>query len=64
VLVCHCHVVDDAAIRAEIEAGALSADELADRCGAGSRCGGCHATIEAMIELADAALGRRSLTAA
>jgi bacterioferritin-associated ferredoxin len=48
-LVCHCHAVADDAIKAEIAAGALSADELAARCGAGSRCGGCHAVIDELL---------------
>jgi len=49
-LVCHCHAVADDAIKAEILAGALSADDLAARCGAGSQCGGCHAVIEELLD--------------
>lgn len=48
-MVCHCHAVNDAQIRAEIEAGALDADELADRCGAGSHCGNCRPVVEEIL---------------
>jgi bacterioferritin-associated ferredoxin len=48
-VVCHCRAVNDKAIRAEIEAGALDADTLAERCGAGSRCGSCRPVIEAIL---------------
>ena len=48
-VICHCHAVNDTAIRAEIEAGALDADALADRCGAGSRCGSCRPVLEAIL---------------
>jgi bacterioferritin-associated ferredoxin len=49
VLVCHCHAINDRVIRAEILAGAIDADEVAERCGAGSRCGGCLPAIEALV---------------
>ena len=39
--VCHCRAVTDRAIRAEIELGAVDADDVSDRCGAGTRCGSC-----------------------
>ena len=48
-IVCHCRVVSDRRIRAEIENGALTVDEIADRCGAGSRCGSCRPTISVLI---------------
>ena len=48
-MVCHCEAVNDAAIRAEIAEGALDAEALADRCGAGSRCGGCRPVVERML---------------
>ncbi len=49
VVVCHCLAVNDRAILAAIVAGALDADELAERCGAGGRCGGCRPVIEALL---------------
>ena len=48
-VICHCTAVNDKAIRAEIEAGALDADALAERCGAGSRCGSCRPVLEAIL---------------
>jgi bacterioferritin-associated ferredoxin len=48
-VICHCNAVNDKAIRAEIEAGALDADALAERCGAGSRCGSCRPVLEAIL---------------
>jgi bacterioferritin-associated ferredoxin len=48
-IVCHCQVVSDRTIRAEIESGACTMGELARRCGAGSCCGGCRPTIGALL---------------
>ena len=48
-MVCHCGAVNDAAIRSEIEGGALDADVLADRCGAGRGCGGCHEVVAELL---------------
>jgi len=50
VLVCHCVAVNDVRIVEEVVSGALDIDRVADRCGAGSRCGGCHPTIERLLE--------------
>ena len=54
VLVCHCRVISDRAVRAAASAGATSVHEVAAVCGAGGECGGCHPTIEAL--LAEAAI--------
>jgi bacterioferritin-associated ferredoxin len=54
-VICHCFTVNDRAIRAEIEAGALDADELAARCGAGTKCGSCVPVLEAFLALASEA---------
>lgn len=59
-VVCHCRAVNDATIRSEIEQGALTTDEVAARCGAGLRCGGCRVTID---ELVDELLARQLDTA-
>ena len=48
-VVCHCNAVNDARIREEIRSGALDADDLAARCGAGTTCGGCHRIIEHLL---------------
>jgi len=49
VIVCHCHGVSDRRIRREARRGVACPDELAQRCGAGSDCGGCLATIEDLL---------------
>lgn len=48
-VVCHCAAVNDRAIRAEIAAGAIDAETLAERCGAGGGCGSCVPVIEAIL---------------
>lgn len=48
-LVCQCEAVNDRRILAEIVEGAVCADQVAERCGAGARCGGCRPTIEALL---------------
>jgi bacterioferritin-associated ferredoxin len=48
-VVCQCYAVNDRTIRAEIESGALDADDVAERCGAGARCGGCREVVEELL---------------
>ena len=48
-IVCHCRAVNDGRVRAEIESGARCEDDLARRCGAGSRCGGCLPALERLL---------------
>jgi bacterioferritin-associated ferredoxin len=48
-VICHCYAVNDRAIRAEIAAGALDADAVAERCGAGGNCGSCRPVVEAIL---------------
>ena len=48
-LVCLCHGVNERRVRREIEHGASTIDEVAERCLAGSCCLGCHATIDALL---------------
>ncbi len=47
--VCHCRAVTETTIRAAIEAGARSWADLARRCGAGSRCGGCSPLLRQLL---------------
>lgn len=62
-LVCLCHGVNERRVRREIEQGASTIEEVAERCLAGSCCYGCHPTIDALLEehqqTAVAVAGRR-----
>ena len=49
VLVCHCLRVFDGEIRECVRTGARSTAEIADRCGAGTACGGCRDSIESIV---------------
>jgi bacterioferritin-associated ferredoxin len=55
VIVCHCEVVNDRVIRAEVDQGAVTADEIGERCGAGTHCGSCRPTIGALLAALTAA---------
>ncbi len=48
-LVCHCEGVNDKAIRAEIEHGARDVECVAERSGAGVRCGQCVPVVETLL---------------
>jgi bacterioferritin-associated ferredoxin len=49
VIVCSCRAVSDRTVAAAIASGASSVDEVAARCGAGSRCGGCWPEVERLL---------------
>ena len=51
-VICHCEAVNDRRIREEIAAGALDAEALAERCGAGTDCGSCHEALARRIAAA------------
>jgi len=48
--VCVCRAVTSDKVKAAIDAGARSVDDVTAACCAGDDCGACHATIEGMIE--------------
>jgi bacterioferritin-associated ferredoxin len=48
-LVCHCEVVSDHAIRAAISAGAYDTATVGQLCGAGAHCWGCHPALEELL---------------
>ena len=52
--VCSCRAVTDRTVDAAIASGASTIPEVIDRCGAGSRCGGCWPELQRLIELHDA----------
>ncbi|MGD0528138.1 MAG: (2Fe-2S)-binding protein [Polyangiaceae bacterium] len=48
--VCVCRAVTDETVKAAIDAGARSVDDVTAACCAGDDCGSCHAVIEELIE--------------
>ena len=48
-IVCHCHGVTDREIRAAVQCGARNCADVADTCGAGSGCGGCHSVVAEIV---------------
>jgi bacterioferritin-associated ferredoxin len=48
-MVCLCHGVNERRVRREIEHGASTIEEIAERCHAGSCCYGCHPTLDGML---------------
>jgi bacterioferritin-associated ferredoxin len=50
VFVCGCRAVTDREVHEAVQAGARSAAEVAERCGAGSRCGNCVDLVLAVVE--------------
>lgn len=48
--VCICAAVTEAQVRACIDAGASTAQDIGDRCWAGTGCGSCLDRLEVMIE--------------
>jgi bacterioferritin-associated ferredoxin len=48
--VCMCMAVTECQIRACLRDGASSVEEVGERCGAGTGCGGCVETVELLVE--------------
>lgn len=48
-VVCLCQGVSDKSVRASIEAGARTRQQVTAACGAGDGCGTCHRTIKSLI---------------
>ncbi|MEO6122579.1 MAG: (2Fe-2S)-binding protein [Ilumatobacteraceae bacterium] len=48
-IICHCEAVKERAIVESIRRGASSVCEVADLCGAASRCGGCWDSVEELV---------------
>lgn len=55
--VCSCRGVTDQTVWATIISGASCVDEIAARCGAGSRCGACHPLLERLLATASPMTG-------
>jgi bacterioferritin-associated ferredoxin len=52
-ILCHCRAVSDRAVRHAIDKGACDLEAVADRCGAGARCGGCHPALMSLLSGTD-----------
>ena len=48
-LVCHCNAVCDRVVRKCIRDGAQTTEEVGEACRAGTTCGGCRPSIEAIL---------------
>lgn len=60
---CLCKAVNDRTIRAAIEEGARTVDDLAHACEAGTGCGGCAPHLEEMLDEAYARTSDRPSSA-
>lgn len=49
-IVCHCHGVTDREIRACVQNGARTLDEVGDHCGASTGCGGCASLVAEVVQ--------------
>ncbi len=50
VIVCHCRRVNHHRVLEVVNQGAASVEAVGEACGAGTACGGCHASIEALLQ--------------
>jgi bacterioferritin-associated ferredoxin len=50
VYACICAAVTEAQVRVCIEAGAGSAEEIGERCGAGTGCGSCLDRLDLLLD--------------
>lgn len=48
-IVCHCHVVNDAAVAAAVDAGARTLSEVCRSTGAGRDCGACIFSVRRLV---------------
>jgi bacterioferritin-associated ferredoxin len=48
-LVCLCYGVNERRVRREIDHGATTIEEIAERCNAGSCCQSCHPTLDQLL---------------
>lgn len=49
-IACQCHAVTDRSIMDHIVEGADRVESVGARCGAGTNCGGCHRTIQRLLD--------------
>lgn len=48
-IICHCEAVSDRQVEAAVSSGARCPAEIAKRCAAGTNCGDCRPSIEALL---------------
>jgi bacterioferritin-associated ferredoxin len=48
-LICHCRLISDRQVMAEITSGACTVEDVQNRCGAATRCGGCLPALEMLV---------------
>ena len=48
-IVCQCKAVSDSTVRTLVRSGAATAQQVAACCGAGTDCGSCIRTVEAIV---------------
>jgi bacterioferritin-associated ferredoxin len=63
-IVCSCHGITDREIRRLARAGASTARQVAESCGAGSGCGGCRSSVVAILKEVEAPRERLALSGA
>lgn len=51
-IACHCNAVTDTTILSAIACGAADIDAIGAACEAGRRCGGCHDTLDNLLDAA------------
>ena len=61
-IACSCHGVRDRTVEDAVAAGARTVERVMELCGAGTNCGGCVPTIEALLESAGVIDTRVTLT--
>jgi bacterioferritin-associated ferredoxin len=54
VFVCSCRAVTNRTVDAAIASGASTIEDVARRCGAGGRCGGCWPELQRLLDDHDA----------
>lgn len=48
-IICHCEIVSDRCVRDAVANGAVSVDDVARACAAGTQCGGCRPSIAGLL---------------
>lgn len=49
-IICSCRAVSDRTVKAAVASGATTIQDVAARCGAGARCGGCWPALAELLD--------------